>query len=102
MQCRQLNALEAARKELACRLEVQTAELSEKDARLSHITALLDHAREVLAAKQRYHFAYLLVSQDAFAENAPHHQSTDIEQKSFNNYSCLLRLAESTMKRLIN
>ncbi len=50
---RRLSALEAARRDLANKLEAQAAELVEKDARLVHITALLNEAREVLAAKQK-------------------------------------------------
>lgn len=38
---------------LAQQLEVLTAELADKDARLAHITAQLHHAREQLTAKQR-------------------------------------------------
>ncbi|CAL8463432.1 g2966 [Coccomyxa elongata] len=49
----QVRELEDAKQVLAQRLEVLTAELADKDARLAHITAQLHHAREQLAAKQR-------------------------------------------------
>lgn len=53
LRCRQVRELEDAKQVLAQRLEVLTAELADKDARLAHITAQLHHAREQLAAKQR-------------------------------------------------
>ncbi|BDA48702.1 hypothetical protein COCOBI_12-3840 [Coccomyxa sp. Obi] len=49
----QVKELEDAKQLLAQRLEVLTAELADKDARLAHITAQLHQAKEQLAAKQR-------------------------------------------------
>lgn len=52
--CRQMVELEAAKRVLAQRLDMLSAELADKDARLAHITTQLHHAREQLAAKQRW------------------------------------------------